>query len=284
MAEELQLSDGDPEPLEEEMEFLQLENDFFASLLRRLAPGLLESSGNGGVDDDRPGREPLLMAEKHELLVAETAATSREIDRVQAEGELELACVRAGIADAAGQQAAETARDIAALLSLLRLPPPPAAEAASALGAAVMSAAAAAAEALHQPVTSGEGAAPPAVGARSAAADTPCAGPPEPPAPDAEAPTSAPGGAAPVLPPPLLLPTAKQLARADLRGAQLAQFLGDVLARHDANAERCQLRSNLLQARTKGRARRKQSKLWLHWPSCRLQQAATGGHGTHPDI
>ncbi|KAL4448187.1 hypothetical protein ABPG75_005406 [Micractinium tetrahymenae] len=174
MATGLQLGAEGSESLEEAAEFLQLENDFLTSLLQRLAPGLLDSgAATAAADADRPGWEPLLMAEKHELLVAEAAATRREIERVQAEGELELTCAQAGVADAAGQQAAETARDVAALLSLLGLPPPPAAEAAQALGSA--------------------------------------------------------------------------LGRAELHGGQLAQFLEDVLARHDGNAERYQMRNDMLQ-------------------------------------
>lgn len=252
MTAELQLGVEGSKPIEDQVEFLQLENDFLASLLRRLAPGLLESSG---IHDDACHAldsrvEPLLMAEKHELLVAEMAATCREIECVQAEGEVELACAQTGVADATGQQAAETARDVTALLSLLGLPLPPAAEAARALGSAVLAAVATTPAAPPAPPMTGHADAQPGAGKNATATVAPVAGAAEPTGTSARASCSAPRAAGSALP--LPLPTAKQLSRAELRGTLLAQYLEDILTRHDANAGRYQIRSDILQARNAG--------------------------------
>lgn len=95
---------------------------------------------------------------------------------------------------------------------------------------------------------------------------------------NADASPTAPSAAASMLPAPLLLPTAKQLAKADLHGAQLAQFLEDVLARHDANAERYQMRSELLQVGTRGGrvdlVVQPVCSLGKGWPRGSLQQGA----------
>ena len=160
-------------------------------------------------------REPLLLAEKQELCVAESKATQQEVEEAQAGGELDRACALAAIADCQTFQAGEVARDTAALLALLGLPAEPA-------------------KATASPDTAEQ---------RTASDVALC--------------QESQGAAAPPPMPPancggLRLPTARELAQAELHGARFEQLLGDMLGRQNAAATRLQLRCSMLQVRWGG--------------------------------
>lgn len=218
--------------LEEEVSFLELENSFLSSLLQRVAPGSLGLPAPAAYAS-RTGPTLLLLPEKQELCVAEAAAIRRQIEKIKADWDLERSCIEAGIADARKQQAAETARDLAALLGLLGLPAPPAAAAAEALGMAVVAAATAV------PLEPGRPG-PPAAAASADDAASPAAGA------ASVVPASAAAAVAAAVAA-LALPSARQLAGADFNGARLAHFLEDVLARHAAATTRLQSRNAMLQ-------------------------------------
>lgn len=208
--------------LEEECRLLELENACLLQLLQRVAPDSLrlghEASADGPAPADGPGPEPLLLAEKQELCAAEAAAVRQAIERTQQEGELEAACAAAALTDCQVQQAGEVLRDATALLTLLGLPVEP--EPAAASGS---------------------------IPEQPAGADG------EPGQQEGQAP-AAPAGPAPS-PLGLRLPTAKQLARAQLNGAQLEGLLEGMLERQDAAAERLRLRGAMLKVRCRQRRR-----------------------------
>lgn len=227
--------DYSSEDLQGPVALLELENAFLAQLLQRVWPaGLARSAATAATadddvadDDDAPadeiGREPLLLAEKQELCAVEAGAVRREIEALAAAGELERACAAAAAADCRTHQAAEVGRGVAALLGLLEFPQPDtataaamAAASAAALPAAEQAAASAAtALAVGQPNSAGSASSPPSL----------------PPTRTAH------------------LPTAKQLARAQLDGGQIGRLLDELLERQSVAAERLRTRAGMLQAR-----------------------------------
>lgn len=214
---------------EEAVALLQLENALLRGLLQRLAPQALGGGAAAAADAAADAvRDPLLLAEKAELCAAEANAVRRETERLKAEGELERACAQAAVADARGQAAAETARDQAALLALLGLPAERAAPSAADVEPEAATTPAAAVAAPADAAAGEDGTA----AAAQLGAPRPLAAPVDP---------------AAALP--FALSSARQLARADLHGGRLAQWMEDVLARHAAAATRLQMRVQMQQVR-----------------------------------
>ncbi|PSC70920.1 hypothetical protein C2E20_5673 [Micractinium conductrix] len=212
---------------EEAVALLQLENALLRGLLQRLAPQALGGGAAAAADAAADAvRDPLLLAEKAELCAAEANAVRRETERLKAEGELERACAQAAVADARGQAAAETARDQAALLALLGLPAERAAPSAADVEPEAATTPAAAVAAPADAAAGEDGTA----AAAQLGAPRPLAAPVDP---------------AAALP--FALSSARQLARADLHGGRLAQWMEDVLARHAAAATRLQMRVQMQQ-------------------------------------
>ena len=241
------------EDLEAAVAFLEAEALLLTQYLRRQQPqpqqeGAADAAAAGSGAADAPAvtvasagapadlpREPLLLAEKQELCAAEIAAMRREVDAIQEEGELQRAAAAAAAADARGHQAAELARDLVALLDLLGLPQPgPDARIPAAHNMLAPPAAAA------EPAQQGDAAA--------AAGDAPTA---EPPAGAAATPTAPAATAPPAVAPAAghRLPDARQLARADLHGGRMQEWMEGIVARHAAAADRLRQRASLLKVR-----------------------------------
>lgn len=217
-------SETGSEASEEGPAFLQLENAFLLQLLQRVSPQVLadapHGTGAGARGPAATGANALRLAERQELCAVEADVTRRETETVVRAGELELACTLAAIADCQQQQAAQTSRDQAALLALLRLPAVPAAGSGSPAASAAVSMPAVCekqTDALSVAATTATGA-----------------------EPDGEA------GAG------RRLPAAKQLVRAEFSGARLGQYLEGILERHDAAAARLQIRAAMLEVSLAG--------------------------------
>lgn len=208
--------------LEEQVSFLELENEFLRNFLAA-RNAAVSTDGDAAATDD--WRDPLLLAEKLELCAVEGNTTRREIEQMQKDSELELACTLAAITDCRQQQAAETSRDVAALLGLLGLT----ADRASA----------------PLPVLTPDAGAEQATASCSSSAD-----------PQGEPTVVGLAPPAPVPDPALALPTATQLAKAELAGPRLEEFLEGILARHEAAATRLQARNAMLQVSACGRWKR----------------------------
>ncbi|PRW45223.1 serine threonine- phosphatase 6 regulatory ankyrin repeat subunit C [Chlorella sorokiniana] len=205
---------------------LELENAFLTHLLQRVSAASARTAAAGAAAAAAAaeiGREPLLLAERQELCAVEAGAVRREIEALKAAGELERSCAVAAAADCRTHQAAEVGRAVAALLGLLGFPQPDTATAAAM--AAASAAAAAAGAAAEQPAAAGNAPEQPA------STGSVCS-PPSSPAPAAAA----------------RLPTAKQLARAQLEGRKIEQLLEELLERQDVAAERLRTRAAMLQA------------------------------------
>lgn len=215
--------------LEQHVAFLQLQCGFYRRLL---------AANGGSLAADSPcsiegGQPELPLHERLELCALETKALQREIAQVQLDSELEMACTAAGIADCRQHQPAETARDLAALLSVLAVT---ADQAPRDLPAASQpEPAATLADTGHQLEQLPSSSSPSAASIPSPDADG------EP----AKAAAELYAAALPAL---LALPTPRQLARAALSGDRLQQFLGGILERHGATAARMQMRNAMLQA------------------------------------
>ncbi|KAL4857596.1 hypothetical protein ACK3TF_002045 [Chlorella vulgaris] len=218
--------------LEQHVSFLQLQCGFYRRLL---------AANGGSLAADSPcsiegGQPELPLHERLELCALETKALQREIAQVQLDSELEMACTAAGIADCRLHQPAETARDLAALLSVLAVTADQTPTPRDLPAASQPEPAATLADTGRQLEQL-----PPSSSSPSAASI---------PSPDAdgEPAKAAVESYAAALPALLALPTPRQLARAALSGDRLQQFLGGILERHDATAARMQMRNAMLQA------------------------------------
>lgn len=219
------------EDLQAAVAFLEAEALLLQQYLRRTA-------GSAPADADAPAdasphaapedlpRESLLLAEKQELCVAEIAATRREAEAIRDEGELQRAAAAAAEADARGHQAAELAMSLVGLLDVLGLPQP--------------------APEARIPAAHDMLAPPPPAAAQELAQPGDAV--------SADAPAAAAAATGDIIAPAARqrLPSARQLARADLHGGRVEEWMEGVLARHAAAAERLRQRTALLKVRGPG--------------------------------
>jgi hypothetical protein len=198
--------------LEEQVSFLQLENEFLSNLLAARNVAIPDYAISAPASD----LKPLPLAERLELCALEGNIRRGDIEQMQRDSQLELACTLAAIADCR-QQEAETRRDAGALLGLLGLEAGPAAS--------------------PKPVVTPDKFTEEVTAGGSSSGDLQAPADPQP------AKT-------------LALPTAKQLAKADLAGPRLEEFLAGMLARHETAAERLQARNALIQVTSAAHGRK----------------------------